>query len=260
MDSHARTTDGNPEKAGIALPSETSLRAEIAIATRLLNSLKILEYSGHVSALLPGNETLLVQPQEKSRAEVSPEDLLVCDMDGKVVAGPKGVKPPSEVFLHCEIYRARPDVKSIAHFHNDATNVFTLVEDMHLLPFKNHAIRWRSGIPVHADPAHVSNSEQGRSVAATLGAHHAMQIRAHGQIVTAETVRGAFIDSLHLVENAEAAYRAAAIGKVKPLTDAELDSFAHSFRRDHHIRKLWSYYVRGALREGLFPESWSEQK
>ncbi|WP_457302841.1 class II aldolase/adducin family protein, partial [Phyllobacterium sp. P5_D12] len=87
MDSHARTTDGNPEKAGIALPSETSLRAEIAIATRLLNSLKILEYSGHVSALLPGNETLLVQPQEKSRAEVSPEDLLVCDMDGKVVAG-----------------------------------------------------------------------------------------------------------------------------------------------------------------------------
>lgn len=239
------------------MPSEEALRLDVSMSTRLLNSMKILEYSGHVSARLPGGETFLVQPQNKSRAEVSPDDLLVCDLDGKVVAGTPGVKPPSEIFLHCEIYRARPDVNSIAHFHHDVTNLFTLVEDVPLLAFKNHAIRWKSGIPVHPDPAHVDDPERGRGIVKTLGPHHAMQIRAHGQIVTAETVRGVFIDSVHLVENAEAAYRACSLGKPKPLTGAEIESFSHSFRRGHHIRKLWSYYTLGAIREGVFPEAWA---
>ncbi|KAA0698020.1 class II aldolase/adducin family protein [Neorhizobium sp. P12A] len=238
-------------------PSENALRHDVAMVTRLLNSQKILEYSGHVSARLPGGTTFLVQPQDKSRADVAPDDLMVLDLDGKILSGIPGVKPPSEIFLHCEIYRARQDVHSVAHFHHDATNVFTLVEDVPLLPFKNHAIRWKSGIPVHPDPAHVDTPERGRGIAATLGAHHALQIRAHGQIVTAETVRGVFIDAVHLVENAEAAYRAAAIGKVKPLTEEEIASFAHSFRREHHIRKLWKYYAGGVIRDGLFPESWN---
>lgn len=238
------------------IPSEARLRIEISISTRLLNSMKILEYSGHVSARLPGRNTFLVQPQTKSRAEVSPEDLLVCDLDGRVVAGKSGIKPPSEVFLHCEIYRARADVNSIAHFHNDAANVFTLVEDVPLLAFKNHAIRWRSGIPVHPDPAHVDDAERGRAIAETLGSHHAMQIRAHGQIVTAETVPGAFIDSVHLVENAEAAYRACSLGRPKPLTETEIDSFSHNFRRGHHVHKLWTYYTRGGIREGVLPDAW----
>jgi L-ribulose-5-phosphate 4-epimerase len=251
MNAHKHEADVKAE------PSEITLRHDVSMATRLLNSLKILEYSGHVSARLPGGVTFLVQPQDKSRADVAPEDLLVCDLDGKVVAGTPGVKPPSEVFLHCEIYRSRPDVNSVAHFHHDVTNVFTLVEDVPLLPFKNHAIRWKSGIPVHSDPAHVDTPERGRGIVKTLGPHHAMQIRAHGQIVTAETVRGVFIDAVHLVENAEAAYRAASLGKVKPLTAEEIESFSHSFRRDHHIRKLWKYYAGGAIRDGLFPEAWN---
>ncbi len=239
--------------------SEETLRLDVSMSTRLLNSMKILEYSGHVSARLPGRETFLVQPQNKSRAEVGPQDLLICDLDGKVVVGPSGVRPPSEVFLHCEIYRHRSDVNAIAHFHHDVTNVFTLVEDVPLRAFKNHAIRWKSGIPVHPDPAHVDDAERGRAIVKTLGDHHAMQIRAHGQIVTAETVRGVFIDSVHLVENAEAAYRACSLGKPKPLTEAEIESFSHSFRRGHHIRKLWNYYTLGAIREGVFPETWASE-
>lgn len=239
--------------------SEDALRLDVSMATRLLNSLQILEYSGHVSARLQGDETFLIQPQTRSRAEVAPEDLFVCDLDTKVLSGPGGkLRPPSEVYLHSEIYRARPDVRSIAHFHHDGTNVFTLVEDVTLPAVKNHAIRWRNGVPVHADPAHVDTPERGRGIAETLGDCHALQIRAHGQIVTAESVRGVFIDTVHLVENAMAAYRALAIGRLKPLTEAEMESFAHSFKRDHHIGKLWAYYVKGAFRDGTFPSDWAD--
>lgn len=239
-----------------ALSPEGRLREKIAACTLILNDLKILGYSGHVSARLPGRDAYLVQPADQPRSGLRPEHLLVCDYDGKVIEGPKGIKAPSEVCLHGEILRARPDVQAVAHFHHDLTNVFTLVEGLELVPVKNHAVRWASGIPVHPDPSHISDSRLGRALAATLGMHHAMQIRAHGQVVTAESVEAVLVDSVHFVENGEAMYHAAALGRVVPLTKADIENFAKTFKRTWHISKLWTYYVEGGRACGFLPEEW----
>ena len=242
-----------------AVPAETSeprLRQQVAACTLLLNDLGILGYSGHVSARLPGREAFLVQSFEQSRATLRPDDLLICDFDGKMLTGPAGQRPPAEVFLHCEILRARPDVQAIAHFHHDLTTVFTLVEGLELKPIKNHAVRWASGIPVHPDPSHVSDPALGRALARTLAAHQALLIRAHGQVVVAESVPALLIDSVHFVENAQAMYQAAALGKVLPLSAAEIAGFLRDFKRDRHVAKLWKYYVGRGRARGLFPDSW----
>ncbi len=238
-------------------PQEARLRAQVAACTLLLNDLDILGYSGHVSARLPGREAFLIQPFDHSRAELGPDDLLVCDFDGKVLAGPKGTKPPSELFIHSEIFRARADVQAVAHFHHDIATIFTLVEGVTLAPIKNHAVRWTSGIPIHPDPSHVSDPALGRAVAATLGPHHALLIRAHGQVVVAENVPALLIDSVHFVENAEVMYRAAALGRVVPLSPQEAAAFLGDFDRERHIAKLWKYYVGGGRARGLLPRSWA---
>src|SRR5665647_386733 len=162
---------------------EQTLRFQVAASTLLLNDLGILGYSGHIAARLPGRDALLIQSFDQSRSTVAPGDLLACDFDGKVITGPAGLRPPSEVYLHCEIMRARGDVQAIAHFHHDLTTVFTLVDGLVLQPVKNHAVRWASGIPVHPDPSHVSTPALGRALAETLGAHQGLLIRAHGQVV-----------------------------------------------------------------------------
>jgi L-ribulose-5-phosphate 4-epimerase len=236
--------------------SERRLRDEVAACTLLLNDLGLLGYSGHVSARLPGRDAFLIQSFDQSRASLGPDDLLVCDFDGRMLSGSKGLRPPSEVYLHCEILRARPDVHSIAHFHHDLTIAFTLARGATLALVKNHAVRWVDGIPVHADPSHVSDPELGRALAVTLGPHHAVQIRAHGQVIAAESVPGVLIDSVHFVENAVACYRAAMLGPVLPLSDAEMQGFLHDFRRDRHIAKLWSYYVGIGRAKGLLPKTW----
>lgn len=233
---------------------ERTLREQVAACTLLLNDLEMLGYSGHVSARLPGQDAFLVQPFDQSRASLQPDDLLVCGFDGK--ASGTNVKPPSEVFLHSEILRVRPDVQAIAHFHHDLTTVFTLVEGLELRPIKNHAVRWESGIPVHADPSHVSDPALGRALAETLGPHHALLIRAHGQVVTAESVPALLIDCVHFVENAVAMYQAAAVGKVIPLSATEMAAFRHDFERERHVAKLWKYYVGRGRAKGLLPESW----
>jgi L-ribulose-5-phosphate 4-epimerase len=234
---------------------ELRLRAEVAVCTRLMNREGLMGYSGHVSARL-SDDRFLVQDFDQSRASLTPEALLVCDMNGRLVSGPPGRRPPAEVHIHSEIYKARPDVNAVAHFHHDLTTTFTVVEGLSLVPLKNHAVRWRSGIPVHPDPSHVDTPALGRGLAATLGSHHALLIRAHGQVVVAEDVRSLLIDCIHFVENGTALYQACALGRVLPLSEREMDDFARSFKRDKHVAKLWTYYVGRGREAGLLPSAW----
>ena len=238
-------------------PGERRLREQVAACTRLLNELGILGYSGHISARLPGQDAFLIQSFDQSRAEVTPDDLLVCALDGSVRSGPGGGRPPAEVYLHSEVLRARGDVQDVAHFHHETATVFTLVDGLVLRPVKNHAARWASGIPIFPDPSHISDRARGRAATRALGPHHAMLIRAHGQVLTAESVPALFADCVHFVENAEAAYRAAVLGPIVPLSDAEVAAFLSDFDRRRHVAKLWNYYAGRARRSGRLPDAWA---
>jgi L-ribulose-5-phosphate 4-epimerase len=235
---------------------ERRLREQVVACTLLLNELGILGYSGHVGARLPERDALLIQSFDQSRADLGPEDLLLCDYDGAVLAGPAGLRPPTEIYLHCEILRTRSDVHAVAHFHHDVATTFTLVDGMPLRPVKNHAARWASGIPIHPDPSHVSSPARGRAVAASLGPHHALLIRAHGEVVVAETVPAVLVDCVHFVENAEAMHRAAALGRVVPLSADEIAGFLREFDRRRHIAKLWKYFTGRGQARGWLPAAW----
>lgn len=234
--------------------TEALLRAEIAACTLLLNHEGILGYSGHVSARLPGRDAILIQSFDQSRAAVAPGDLLVVGLDGEVIEGPDGIRPPSEVHIHTEILKARPDVHAVAHFHPETATLFTLADGPQLAPVKNHAARWANGIPVHPDPAHIDTPALGCALADTLGDCHAALIRAHGVVVTAEDVRALLIDCIHFEENAAAMYGAAMLGPVKPLTAAETDAFLASFNRPRHVAKLWQYYAGRGRAAGVLDD------
>ena len=239
-----------------AQPGEWTLRGQVAACTLLLNDLGLLGYSGHVAARIPGREALIIQSRDQPRAKLAHDDLLICDFDGKLLDGPGGVRPPSEIFLHTEIFRARPDVNAVAHFHHDRTTVFTMVEDVRLKLIKNHAIRWKNGIPIHPEPGHVNTPARGRALTATLGAAHALLIRAHGQVIAAESVPGVLVDSVTFIENAEAMILASQLGPVLPLTDAEIADFSGSLTRDHFVNKAWTYYVTLGRNWGVLPMDW----
>lgn len=232
------------------------LRAEIAACTRIMNMDGLIDYSGHVSARLPDGAGLLIQSFDDSRAALTPDELLICDFDGNMIDGPADKKPPREVHIHTEIFKARPDVNSIGHFHPETATMFTLVADRPLVPVKNHAARWADGIPVHPDPGHINTPETGIALAATLGGCHAALIRAHGVVVTAESVPALLIDAVHFEENAQTLFRAAALGNVTGLTRAEMEDFSSRFNRNAHIGKLWKYYTGRAVDAGVMPGDW----
>jgi len=232
------------------------LRRQVAACTRLLVDLNIMNYSGHVSARTAADDRFVIQSIDEPRSSLDPAGLLECDLDGRSVAPESLGRPPAEVYLHSEIYRARPDVQAIAHFHYDLCTAYTFVAERPLLLVKNHAIRWADGIPVHDDPSHVATPELGRRLAQTLGSRHAAQIRSHGQVITAEGVEGILHDAVHFVENAQALHSAYAIGRVTPLSLEDIQSFQRQFQRGRHVKKLWRYYVDRGETSGVIPRDW----
>lgn len=236
---------------------EQTLRQQVAAATRTLQWLGILGYSGHIS-VRTGPDTILLQPRDTSRAELAPEDLLVLNLDGEVVNGPKGVAPPSEKVIHTAILKARPDVGAVFHFHPENATLLTLADGARFVPMKNHAFRWRDGVPVHGHAGHVKSDQDGAALAGALGPHHACLLRAHGAVIVAEDAPSLVIDAVHFEENAEALIKVMSFAKPQPMTDAEMDDMAKTFDRKKHVTKLWSYYLGMAREQGIIPAAWDQ--
>jgi L-ribulose-5-phosphate 4-epimerase len=235
--------------------ADRRLAAEVAATTRLLVMEEILDYSGHISARIPGRDAIYIQIRDDSRAELAPERILVVDYDGKVLEGPG--KPPTELPIHLEILKARPDVQAVLHCHMEIAIAFTMMEGVELKPMRARAVRWESGIPTHPDPSHIKTTEQARALAQSLGPHHAALMRAHGLIVVAESVPALLIDAVHFKENANAQLLAMQAGaKPMPLTNAEMEQINRFEARAAHIPKLWNYYVRKGMSAGLLPKDW----
>lgn len=231
------------------------LRSELAVATRLLVDAGILNYSGHLSHRVPGTtDELLIQPVDEPRAGLRPDGVLRVRFDGTVLEG-EG-RPPSELAIHTGVYEARRDVHAVGHFHHDPTTVFSVVEGASIVPVKNHASRWMSGVPVHPDPSHISTRAQGAELAATLGSANAALLRSHGEVVVAEDVPALFTDVVHFVENADTLARAMALGTVVPLRTEECERFLATFERRRHARKVWRYATSVAVAAGTVPDSW----
>ena len=233
-------------------------KIEVAACTRLLNHEGVLGYSGHVSQRLPDGDTLLIQAFDASRNNLTPEELYVIDLDGNVLEGNPDARPVNELEIHSEIMRVRPDINAVLHWHPEIATLFTLVEGVELVPMKNHAYRWSSGIPIHPESWHIDTQERGRAMVETMGDHNAVLLRAHGAVIGAESIPALMVDAVHFDENARALYDASRLGTPTPLTKEESDQFAANFKRTNHSVKLWRYYLSRGHEARVIPDDWAE--
>jgi ribulose-5-phosphate 4-epimerase/fuculose-1-phosphate aldolase len=224
------------------------LQEQVAICTRLLAMQEIIDFSGHVSARIPGTDHILIQHRDRSRAGITAADVLVVDLDGNILDGEGPA--PSETALHTCVYRARPDAVAVCHGHPTISTLFTLV-DRPLLAVRNFAYRFSDGVPVHADTTHIRTEEQGQAVAKTLGSHRVCLLRGHGNVIVSASMEELLMDCLDFEENARSQLYASGLGPLLPLTAGEVGELKESYgRSDYRAGKVWEHYVHKAQLAG----------
>ncbi|HLC25747.1 MAG TPA: class II aldolase/adducin family protein [bacterium] len=221
------------------MASETrdDLRIKVAQCCRMLEWMGLIDYSGHVSARLPGTDRILINPRDQSRVGLRPEHLIEVNLDGKILGGDG--KPPNEVFIHTEAYKARPDVRSVAHVHSPMS-VTLSVAGLPFTPVIYHGALFSQGVPLYNDSRHVNSPERGAALAKTLGRCRAAVIRGHGAIVVGDSVEGVFYTAVYMEDNATKLYQASLLGKPIPLPPHELAEGAETHKQ---YGKMWSYFL-----------------
>jgi L-fuculose-phosphate aldolase len=157
---------------------------------------------GHVSIRLAETPDLFImKPHSVGFDEITMDNILTIDLDGKVVAGPS--RRHSEVFIHSEILRARPDVNAVIHTHPTHTIALSATGRPIRAVSQGGAL-FVDNLPVYTDTIDLIRlPEQGRGVAKALGAARAVLLRNHGLAMTGRSVEEAVICCIMLEEAAK---------------------------------------------------------
>lgn len=68
-----------------------------------------------------------VTPTGVDKKLLTPRDIVVMDLDAKVIEAESGLRPTSESLMHLEIYKARPDVFAVSHTHSIYGTAFSVL-------------------------------------------------------------------------------------------------------------------------------------
>ena len=166
---------------------------------------------GHVSVRMPGQPGLfLMKPHSIGLNEITVGNILTIDLDGTVMAGT--ARRHSEVFIHSQIYRARPDVAAVIHTHPTHTVAFSVTGHA-LRPLCQGGAMFAGHLPDFTTTMDLIRSEEaGRQVAEALGPYPALLMRAHGVAMTGRTLEEAVIGCVMLEEAAQVQLIAEAAG------------------------------------------------
>jgi HCOMODA/2-hydroxy-3-carboxy-muconic semialdehyde decarboxylase len=235
----AQSTADDPDEARIA---------DVITASHILTNEGILDSFGHVSARSAKNPDHFFMPRAMPPALVARPDIVEVGLDCKPV-DPNAPRLNGERYIHCQVYKARPDVQSVIHTHDLAVIPFGLagiplrpvVAQAGFLPPETPLFEVRDANASDQKRGMlVLNAHLGDALAKSLGANPVVLMRGHGETVVGRSVREATVRAIYTHIDAQAQSAALALSpNITVLNDAELaTNAAENFDAD----RPWQNY------------------
>jgi ribulose-5-phosphate 4-epimerase/fuculose-1-phosphate aldolase len=204
---------------------------------------------GHVSIRVPGDPThFYMKPHSFGFEEITPENIVLCNLEGEKISG--GGRKHSEVYIHSEIFKARPDVMSVIHAHPTYAVAWSATGKP-LQPISQPGIAFADGVPYFTGTVDlIRSTDMGAGVARALGKHKAVLMRNHGVAVVGATVEEATVLTIWLDNAAQIQLLAAAAGGPGPMFDADSIQRLHdNITRPEQFTINFEYLRRRAQRK-----------
>ncbi len=181
---------------------------------------------GNLSARL-APDLFLLTPAGMEKGGLSPEDLLVVDLEGRVVEGTG--RPSTETPMHLLCYRRRKDVGGVVHAHPPVATAFAAAGVPLDAPVMPEIVLTVGPVPLvpYAAPG---SEELARALEPWVGGHDAFLLASHGVLTLGRDLR----EALHRMERVEHLARvtlaARLLGGPRALTDAQVGTLLSGAR------------------------------
>ena len=191
--------------------SPAAAKEELALALRILAHEGVVDAYGHATIRNPANPSHYFMSRNLPPAIATAADIVEYDLDSQAVSAnaPPGF---TERYIHGEIYKARPEVMAVVHFH--APDVIPYgVTNVPLQPIFHMAGFLGGGVPIFeirdtGSPTDmlIRSPQLGAALARTLGNKSVALLRGHGAVAVAKAppaaanvISGAVPNPLHVV-------------------------------------------------------------
>ena len=178
--------------------------------------------AGNVSGRVPGTDRFVIKPSGIGYEELSPEAIVVCDLDGALVDG--DLAPSSDTAAHAYVYRHRPDVGGVVHTHSTYATAWAARGEP--IPCVLTAMADEFGGEIPVGPfALIGDDSIGRGIVATLDKHRsrAVLMQNHGVFTVGPDPRAAVKAAVMCEDVARTVHIARQLGEPLPIEPADVD-------------------------------------
>ncbi len=196
---------------------ESILQELIQIGKKMYEKQYIVATEGNLSCRIDQDQ-ILTTASGACKGELSEDDLVFVDMDGRPVRGNR--KPSTEIAMHLEVYRQREDVKAVVHAHPPYTLALVLSGVRLDQPFLPESALILGAVPVipYARP---STMEVPESIRPFINKTDVMVLDRHGSLTVGKSLREAFYKLEFLEHDSKILWLARQSGPVSPMDTAE---------------------------------------
>jgi L-fuculose-phosphate aldolase len=171
------------------MTTESSLRADIVeVGRRMYARAYTASNDGNISVRL-GADRLLMTPKSVCKGFMTPDMMCVTDLEGRKLQGDRD--PSSEMLMHLEVYRQRPDVQAVVHAHPPIATGFAVAGIPLDRAVLAEVLTTLGSIPI-AEYATPSTRELPEAVRKYIKAHDGMLLANHGALTVGADLFSAY--------------------------------------------------------------------
>ena len=206
------------------------LRARHEVATlhaELVRYGLIIWTGGNVSGRVAGADLFVIKPSGVSYDDLTPENMILCDLDGTVIEGSAGSErsPSSDTAAHAYVYRNMPHVGGVVHTHSTYATAWAARGEE--IPCVITAMADEFGGPIPVGPfAIIGDDSIGRGIVETLSGHRsrAVLMQNHGPFTIGSSAKDAVKAAVMVEDVARTVHLAREAGPLIPIPQQAIDS------------------------------------
>jgi L-ribulose-5-phosphate 4-epimerase len=182
---------------------------------------------GNISQRVEGG--FLIKPSGLMYPELTPESMVYCDFDGKVIEGTYA--PSSDTAAHAFVYKNMKDVGGVVHTHSNYACAFAAVNEP--IPCILTAIADEFGGDIPVGPfAEIGDDSIGRGIVQTLAGHRskAVLMAQHGVFTIGKDAKEAMKAAVMCEDVAKSAHLAKALGNPQKLPQDSIDRLFNRYQ------------------------------
>ena len=204
------------------------VRADVcALHSQLTKYNLVVWTGGNISGRVPDADLFVIKPSGVEYDDLRPDNMILCTLDGRVVAGTPGSdrSPSSDTAAHAYVYRNMPHVNGVVHTHSTYATAWAARGEPVPCVITGQADEFGGDIPI-GPFAIIGDESIGEGIVATLTGHRsrAVLMQNHGVFTIGTSPRDAVKAAIMAEDVARTVHISRQLGDTIPIPQEKIDA------------------------------------